>query len=205
MRQALTFLGHDVGECDNTRMIDRSRVADVAPEVAWAELAAAAEDKDMDDVKEALERYFKAIPSMTYVELEKAFRHQGVGIFIIATEREILDTYTIMDLQGNLGKKYTISYRFSDKPKRPKEKEGWPSDAAENLERLEDAGEPVDRHMPRCNNCDVVGHTSRSCPEEKVERTDRAEVKCFNCDEVGHRVRDCPNPRPDKFACRNCG
>jgi hypothetical protein len=54
-----------------------------------------------------------------------------------------------------------------------------------------DAGEPVDRGIPKCSNCDQLGHISKSCPEEKQENADRAEVKCFNCDEVGHRVRDC--------------
>lgn len=120
-------------------------------------------------------------------------------------EKEVLDTYTIMDLQGNLDKKFCVSYRFSDKPRRPKEKEGWPASLEENMERLKNAGEPVDRGIPKCANCGVVGHMLKSCPEEKVEPTDKVSVKCFNCDEIGHRVRDCPNPRPDRFACRNCG
>lgn len=97
---------------------------------------------------------------------------------------------------------------------------GWPKDAEENLERLKDAGLPMDRGIPKCSRCDgkptlsadpllltirqELGHTARACPEEATEITDRVQVKCVNCDEIGHRARDCPTPRKDKFACRNC-
>lgn len=207
-------------ECKSTRLLDRSKVADVMPEVAWNKLMDAASERDLDDVKEAVQMYVKALPATTYAELESAFRAQDVGVYLIAMEREIADTYTIVDLQGNLDRKYSISYRFSDKPKRPRESEGWPASPAENLERLAEAGEPMDRGVPKCGNCDALGHIAKHCTEEKQEREDRAAVKCYNCDELGHRVRDCkfrvprtmppinssgPNPRPDRFACRNCG
>ncbi|KAF8856463.1 hypothetical protein BDZ45DRAFT_466197 [Acephala macrosclerotiorum] len=108
-----------------------------------------------------------------------------------------------MDLQGNLDKKYTIQWRWSPKSARPKEAGGWPT-PEDNLERLADAGEPVDRGIPKCSNCDELGHTRNKCEQDKNENSDRAEVKCYNCDGVGHRVRDCPTPRIDKFACKNC-
>ena len=127
------------------------------PDLAWAELKQAVKDKDLDDFKEALDKYVKAVPDMTYIALEKAFRSQGLGIYVIALERELSQTYTNMDLQGNLDRAYTISYRFSEKPKRPKEAEGWPTSPDENMERLKDAGEPVDRGVPLCSNCEVLG------------------------------------------------
>ena len=142
-------------------------------------------------MKEAVAKYIKAIPEITYADLEKAFRSQDVKLYLIALEKELAATFTNMDLQGNLDKKYSVTYRKSPRHARPKEKELWPETPEENLVRLMDAGEPVDRGIPKCSNCDQLGHISKSCPEEKQENADRAEVKCFNCDEVGHRVRDC--------------
>lgn len=139
--------------CKNPRKIDRTHIETVLPEVAWKELEDASEDNDLDDMKEAIDKYIKGNPELTYVDLESAFRNQNLNVYIIATERELTVTYTNMDLQGNLGKKYTISYRSSDKPKRPKEAEGWPESPEENMERLKDAGEPVDCGVPKCSNC----------------------------------------------------
>ena len=136
--------------------------------------------------------------------MEKGFRSQDIKVYLIGMEKELALTYTNMDLQGNLDKKYTVNWRFSDKPARPKENEFWPKTPEENLERLADAGVPVDRgvpkwsvsllsvvviHFAKCfsNNCDTLGHTSRSCPQEKMENADRAILKCYNCDGEGHR------------------
>lgn len=142
-------------------------------------------------MKEAVLKYIKATPDATYIDLEKAFRTQELNLYLIAMEKELATTYTNMDLQGSLDKKYSVSYRKSPKHARPKEKELWPATPEENLERLLNAGEPVDRGIPKCSNCEQLGHISKSCPEDKQENLDRAVVKCYNCDEVGHRVRDC--------------
>ena len=187
----IRFPGHAAVECKNPRKIDRSDIADVPAEQAWTELVAASADCDLDDMKEAVMKYIKATPDATYIDLEKAFRTQDLNLYIIALEKELTPTYTNMDLQGNLDRKYSVSWRKSDKHARPKEKDLWPETPEENLGRLLDAGEPVDRGIPKCNNCDQLGHISKSCPEEKQENADRAVVKCFNCDEVGHRQRDC--------------
>jgi hypothetical protein len=154
-------IGHAIVECKNPRLIDRSNIPNVMPDVAWEELkaAAAADERDLDDIKEAVAKYLKALPDTTYVLLEQAFRAQGINVYIIALERELAITYTNMDLQGNLDRKYTISYRLSDKAKRPKEAAGWPATPEENLERLKDAGEPIDRGISRCGNCSKLGHS----------------------------------------------
>ncbi|CZR52959.1 related to hexamer-binding protein HEXBP [Phialocephala subalpina] len=188
--------GHEAIKCENPRKINRDHIENVPGEVAWEQLRAAVADHDLDDVKAAAERYVKATPDATYLTLEKAFRNQNLGIYLIAIEKELAITFSNMDLQGNLDKKYTIQWRWSPKSARPKEAEGWPT-PEENLERLTDAGEPVDRGIPKCSNCDELGHTRNKCEQDTNENSDRAEG-------VGHRVRDCPNPRPDKFACRNC-
>lgn len=154
-------------------------------------MVAAGEERDLDDFKAACKKYTKATPDATYQQLEQAFRGQNFPFYLIAIEKELTETFTNMDLQGNLDRQYTVSYRLSPKHQRPKEKEGWPASPEENIERLANAGEPVDRAVPKCSNCNQLGHISKSCPEEKNENTDRAEVKCYNCDTIGHRVRDC--------------
>ncbi|KAH8199688.1 hypothetical protein TruAng_006157 [Truncatella angustata] len=196
--------GHQVSECQSARIIDRSHVADVDPEVAWQKIVTGAEQGDLDDVKEATQEYLKNNPGITYAELEAGFRQQDINLYVIAVEKtQLIGALTNMDLQGNLGKKYTITYRFDPKPARERERSSFPKDAEDNLERLKDAGEPVNSGKLKCNNCEEYGHTARSCPSDKVEK-DQVVVKCFNCGEEGHRVRDCPTPRVDKFACKNC-
>jgi hypothetical protein len=76
-------------------------------------------------------------------------------------------------------------------------KERWPKSAEENLKRLGDAGIPMDRGVPKCNNvcfsqvarslfqltyiqCNELGHMARTCPEEKRE-VDQTKVSCALC------------------------
>ncbi|KAK6602744.1 zinc knuckle [Botrytis cinerea] len=195
--------GHSILECKNPRKIERNDVEDVAAEVAWENLIKQSQEGDFDDMKYEVMKYIKASPDATYVQLENAFRTQNIPIYLIAMEKELTQTYTNMDLQGNLDRKYSVSWRKSSKHSRPKEKESWPGTPEENLERLADAGEPVDRGVPLCSRCNELGHTVKHCTEERVDG-ERVQVQCFNCGEIGHRVRDCPIPREDKFACRNC-
>ncbi|KAI9055886.1 hypothetical protein LZ554_000824 [Drepanopeziza brunnea f. sp. 'monogermtubi'] len=195
--------GHEVVVCDKPRKIDRSQVKDIPAEQAWALIKEAAAEREVFELKEAVEMYVKTCPDLTYPQLEEAFRSLDVPVYLIAIEKELNPTYVNMDLQGNLGKTYSITWRWSPKPRAPKEHDAWPSSPEENRTRLEDAGEPVYCLMQKCSNCDELGHTQRNCPQDKMDK-EHTVVKCYNCEETGHRVRDCPNPRPDKFACRNC-
>lgn len=155
-------------------------------------LETAISERDIDDIKEKVQIYIKAQPETTFPELEKALRSQGYGLYLIPLERANLSiTLTNMDLQGTLNKKYTVNYRLSDKPRRATEKEGWPENHEEVMERLADAGDVVPCGLPKCMRCNELGHTSRDCTEEETENADRAVVKCYNCEEEGHRVRDC--------------
>lgn len=63
------------------------------------------------------------------------------------------ETYTLMNLQGRLGCKFQVGYFFSPDPQRASQKEAWPANVQDNLERLKDAGVPVDKGVPLCNNC----------------------------------------------------
>ena len=69
-------------------------------------------------------------------------------------EKEVTDTFTLMNLQGKLGCKYTIGYYFSEKPTRGHLKQWWPKNPEENKKRLEDAGIPVASGIPKCSNCE---------------------------------------------------
>lgn len=145
----------------------------------------------MDDVKDAIEKYSKASPEMTFVQLQEGILDSGLDLYLIAKERPLLPSYTTMDLQGNLNKKYAISYRFSDKPERPREADGWPADREELLSRLHDSGIVVEQSVPHCSNCNEMGHIRKHCKQEVAEVADRPTIKCYNCDETGHRMRDC--------------
>ncbi|KAK1836026.1 hypothetical protein QBC39DRAFT_327151 [Podospora conica] len=195
--------GHYHRDCKGAKKIDRSHLPDVTTDEAWALIVAAVQDRDIDDIKEAIQVYIKASPDTTYVDLETAFRAQNIDLFLIATERELAPTFTNMDLQGNMEKTYSVSYRLEWNPPRPRDRELWPKDVEENLERLGDAGEVTHHGLPQCRNCDQIGHISKHCTEEKNAK-ERMAIMCYNCDQPGHRVRDCPTPRIDKFACKNC-
>ncbi|KAI8633739.1 hypothetical protein F5Y19DRAFT_251126 [Xylariaceae sp. FL1651] len=177
--------------CKNPRKVDRSNIEEVAAELAWTKICEATRSGDMDDVKDAVQQYVKACPDTTYPELESAFRTQGIGLYLIATEKpSMLPTMTNMDFQGNLDKKYKVNYRFDPRAARPREREFWPADAKENMARLGDAGEVVDRGLAKCTNCSELGHIWKNCPQEKMEK-ERVVIMCFNCNEPGHRIRDC--------------
>lgn len=178
--------------CENARKINRDHIADVTPDDAIAKLKRAASERDADDAKEAVQEYVKAVGGdITYKDLQNVIIDKGIGVWFIAMERELVNVFTNMDLQGNTGKKYSISYRFSDKPERPREAEAWPKSKEEILSRLEDAGDVVDSGMRKCNNCGELGHSSKFCTEEKVEKAEAPKISCYNCGQEGHRLRDC--------------
>ncbi|MCJ1371150.1 hypothetical protein MMC20_002365 [Loxospora ochrophaea] len=197
-------LGHSAFDCKNNRALDLSQIEDKSPEEAWDMLKAADTERDLDDFRDAVKVYSKAVPDTTYEQLERSFRQNDFSVYLIAYAKDDeKDTYTLVNLQGKIDCKYQVGFFFSAKPRRANARQGWPSGPEENLERLEDAGLPMDRGIPKCTNCNGMGHTSKGCREERTEK-ERVEVKCVNCEEIGHRARDCPKARVDRFACRNC-
>lgn len=183
--------GHFAGGCTAPKKIDRSHLPDKTTEESWAGILKAIEERDIDEIKEAIQIYVKGSAETTYLDLEKAFREQNIGLYLIAMPRELAMTFTNMDLQGHMDKKYTVTYRLQWNPPRPRDREHWPKDVEENMERLADAGEPTDRGKPKCSNCGELGHIFKSCTQEKVEKENRNVIICFNCGNEGHRVRDC--------------
>lgn len=113
------------------------------------------------------------MPDLTYHQLEEGFRTQNMNTYLIAfvsgeiritmqqqqlknmsqEKAELPITHTIINLQGELDKKYQVGFYFSAKPRRANAAQGWPSSPEENLERLKDAGLPYDRGVPKCGRC----------------------------------------------------
>lgn len=175
-------------------MINRDHVATVSPEDAWAKIKQAVAERDVDDAKEAVQEYMKAMNGTpTYRELQEGLIGNNIGLWFIPLERQLLPIFTNMDLQGNMGKKWSVSYRFSDKPERPVEADGWPGSREEILARLDDAGDPSNSGKSRCSRCGEVGHIAKECAQEPEERKAHV-ILCYNCNGEGHRVRDCKSP-----------
>ena len=157
--------GHEAIECKNPKSIDTSDVADKTEAEAWELMKEASKTRDLDDFKDAVKILLKAVPTYTYPQLEKEYRSRGFTVFTIAMEKDTLDTWTNCDLQGKIGKKYAVGYYFSAKPQRPSLVDKWPSSPEENMERLADAGVPMDRGVEKCNNWSVT------CPSLKTTNT----------------------------------
>ncbi|KAG5914981.1 hypothetical protein E4U42_000215, partial [Claviceps africana] len=75
-------------------------IADVSPDDALAKIKAAALERDVDDVKEAVQQYVKSVGGdVNYHQLQTMFIDQGVNLWLIATERQLINVFTNMDLQ----------------------------------------------------------------------------------------------------------
>jgi len=97
-----------------------------------------------------------------------------------------------------------LTFSLSPNPLRKKFAEGWPSSAEDNLERLKSCGFPMDRLVPKCDNCGEMGHIRKHCKAEATEPAGRVTITCFNCNGTGHRARDCTEERVNHNLCRNC-
>ena len=60
---------------------------------------------------------------------------------------------TAVNLQGKVDQKYILSIGTTRKPKRSFFADGYPDGPEENMERLKDAGEPLEQVLPVCRNC----------------------------------------------------
>jgi hypothetical protein len=129
------------------------RIEDLSAEEAWKKLEEADKERDVDDIKKAILTYAKAFPEVTWKELEQTFREADMNTHLIAKKQEVSDTHTIVNLQGKHDQEFVVSIQFSATPRRAKFSEGWPSNPEENTARLESAGIPMDRMVPKCSNC----------------------------------------------------
>ncbi|ETN41359.1 uncharacterized protein HMPREF1541_03294 [Cyphellophora europaea CBS 101466] len=195
--------GHVALDCKNKMKINVDHVADKTQDEAWALLTKASDERDLDDFKDAVKILVKAVPETSYVELEKEFRKRSFSIYLIGLEKETGPTWTNVDLQGYTGKKFAVGYYYNANAQRPNLAPKWPKDAGDNLERLADAGIPMDRGVELCTNCNELGHSKRNCTEEVIP-IEQVTVSCKLCGEEGHRVRDCTQERQKPRAPRAC-
>lgn len=175
---------------------------------AWAMLERASDEVDIGDFREAIEVLAKALDGkLSYIDLEKECRKRKYSIHLIALKKDVPVAFTNVDVEGNVGKTYTLAYFTSPSCPRPILMPLWPKDVADNLQRLEDVGVPMERGVPICGNCNNAGHVRKDCPEEKHE-FEGVKVVCALCDQEGHRVRDCKEERRKDRAprtCKHCG
>ncbi|MCJ1242123.1 hypothetical protein MMC14_010130 [Varicellaria rhodocarpa] len=136
------------GHIASNWVFDRESFVDKDAETAWEDVKAAATKRDVSELRkesllvtiQAIAVYCKAIPTTTYQQLERAFRHEELPIYLIACEKDIDSGWTLTNPQGDVGLKYTLGFFFGADPPRASLREGWPSSPEENLERLEKAG-----------------------------------------------------------------
>lgn len=144
--------GHEALECKEKMKINMDNVPDKTEDEAWALLTKASDERDLDDAKDAVKMLVKAVPDTDYVSLEKEFRKRDFSVYIIALEKETMPTWTMVDLQGNTGKKYAVGFYLSEKAHRPLLVSKWPASPEDNITRLADAGVPMDRGVDHCTN-----------------------------------------------------
>lgn len=176
-------------------------------EQAWELLEKADKERDVDEIKMYILSYAKAYPAITLPELEAVFRDNKMNTYLIATEKAISKTHSIVNLQGKAEQKYVVSVQFSAKPRRAKMAEAWPESPEQNLERLAEAGFPLDGKVVVCDSCKEVGHVRKSCPNGGDGEEKPKIAMCCHCMSESHRARDCNN-RPKRgggIVCHNCG
>lgn len=168
---------------------------------AWRLMREASDERDIGDFKEALKILSKANPDITYLDIEDECRKRELDIYLVGLKKDLSPAYTNTNLQGEVGKAYTLGFFTSASCPRPILMPNWPKDVEENRTRLANAGIPLERGVIICGACGEAGHSRKACEQSTPEAP---KVMCFLCGESGHRVRDCDAPRQKPQAPRAC-
>ena len=177
---------------------------------AWSALVSADEEKDLDDFKVYFLEYVRNNKDLTFVDLEKKFRAEGLSVYLIAMvlpsialnplssltvqsdsfmkEKEIPLQKTIRNLQGETGKRYLVSFQLGSQNRRTR----YPSIS-----------------LPLFNTSATRGQVAASA-EENVGRLANAGFLvediipvCFNCGAKGHGRSECREPPEGKTPSLN--
>lgn len=76
--------GHVGQNCPNARKLDHTGTVDLPADDAWAKMIDAAKEKDLEDFREGMKSYTKAVPEVTYRQIEEALRNDESNVFLIA-------------------------------------------------------------------------------------------------------------------------
>ena len=117
--------------------------------------------------------YAKVYDKLTFEELEGAFRDTNMNPHLIAMQKEVLDTQTIVNLQGETDQKFAISIQFCAKPRRAKFAEMWPTSPEENITRLPESGFIMDAMVDKCLNCGRTYPTTHDICDNDANRWNR--------------------------------
>jgi hypothetical protein len=147
-----------VAECKNPRKMDYSHVKSMEVEEAWALMARASEEDDMDDFKEHLMEYIKAMGKngdpVTMDQLEMGFRANSIRYYLQSLTTEVSFDKAIVGPSGQSGFEYTWMIARSERPTRSKAlKNRLAASPEENLDRLAKAGTLVHELGPYCFAC----------------------------------------------------
>ena len=123
-------------------------------ETAWKAVVDSAKDKDLDTLRSAIKAYARAVEDkFSLQDVEKALRDADLPMYLIAMKQEIAVNHTIVDMIGNPGREFVLSFQLSGKPRRKRMAEGWPKTPEENMQRLASCGFVQDIGVPLCGNC----------------------------------------------------
>ncbi|KAI9716503.1 MAG: hypothetical protein M1828_007663 [Chrysothrix sp. TS-e1954] len=206
--------GHKAKACENPRPIDYSGVPDMSVDEAWEIIKASHDDEEsqLREFAEKLKILCKADRQLSWLDVEKQLRARKLNkYFIIACEAQAYREHTFVNLQGKIDCTHQIFINTGFRPRYKASWKYWPKSPLENVERLEDAGVPMELGIPVCKRCNgtsleesvinfdlMKDYRARAYHEILLSGGNRGGK------EVGHFAKDCPNGGGGG-ACRNCG
>lgn len=152
-------MGHFSSECPQEKrqpkpLLNWAHHPEMPAEDAWNLLKEADSTRDLDDIKEAFEVFCRNSPETTIQEIETRFRAEGFTTHLVGMEKEeMYDYLTNVNLQGEIGKQYSLGFQLSAKSRRQKMYQSMLAESPEeNFERLADCGLTVKKNCIVCNH-----------------------------------------------------